>query len=191
MFFSSSAQAVTEVDVEVMTGQRDLEDVSIAEQKHIHEWLTDSSPYGKTLTSYFIPKDSPALAFLRPEMRAMLYRWNTSASESNCYWTSLFATRVLEKPERFVDWDEYIGLIQRRFNSVPNTGEYQPGDIIRLKRQRGQMELHSVVYIGRARGTPSTEIVLSKNGPKDGPYLVMTLWELMLRVYPSAFSAGV
>ena len=66
-----------------------------------------------------------------------------------------------------------------------------PGDVVRLKRARGGMETHSVVYLGELKGNAYTRLVLSKNGPVDGPYLIMELSELMNRFYPGSFVSAI
>ncbi len=158
----------------------------------MREFLVRSTPYGKSLSLYFIPKDSASLSFINPDLIKKLYAWNDSGSEANCYWTSMFGLGEVSLPERFMDIDEYLTRVAGpSFAGVDGDSPIFPGDVIRLKRARGNMELHSVIYLGRQRGSESQAIVLTKNGPGDGPYLIMNLYDLQMRVYPSAFIAGI
>jgi hypothetical protein len=174
---------------QVASGKMEWSDFSVAEQSTALEWLTHSSPMGRFLRSFYLPKNNPIFSQLNPEVLKLLYKMNTPGSNSNCYWTSLFAKNLVPLPERFMDLPEYLSILNSQFTKVAE-GDLSPGDIIRLRRVRGGMELHSVIYIGDW-GPTHYHVVLTKNGSSDGPYLLMGLDELKTYVYPSAYIAGV
>ena len=75
--------AMPEIDAFVMNGKSTLDDVSIEQQLAIQKFFVKSNPYGKYLTSLYVPRDSAELNFLNPAMRKMLYNFNAKDSQSN------------------------------------------------------------------------------------------------------------
>jgi hypothetical protein len=165
--------------------------LDIAQQKLILKYLESSTPMGKHLHSYWIPKESEDLKILAPNMVTKLYQWSRPESLANCYFTSISAHSEAFLNERFMGLNEYLCHIAKSFRSLKGDETLQPGDVIRLQRARGKMDTHSVVYIGHPKDSPTFSLVLSKNGPIAGPYLVMNLWDLQNRVYPSSAVVGI
>ncbi len=189
--FSLSLSAI-ELDAKIIDEKQDLPGLTIAEQKVLlKELRTRAGPYGKTLNAYYVPKDDPALDVLAPEMLDRLYKLNVRGSQSNCYWTSMFSSGAVGLPERYMDMPEYERLLATHFELRQNPREFFPGDVLRLKRARGGMDTHSVVYLGTLKDNPYTHLVLSKNGPVNGPYVIMELSMLENRVYVGSRVAGV
>jgi hypothetical protein len=81
-----------------------------------------------------------------------------------------------------MDMPEYLSLLSTHYTQI-DSGPWEPGDVLRLRRARGGVDTHSVVYLGTLPTDAFTHLVISKNGPVDGPYLVMDLWDLMNRIY--------
>jgi hypothetical protein len=188
---STSTHAAQEIEAFLMNAKQDLGDVTVLDQQKIQNFFIKSSPYGKLLRNYYIPRDSAVFNFMTQEMRERLYTWNKKDSESNCYWTSHFSLGTISLPERYMDLPEYESLLKEHYTPVASLAESEAGDIVRMKRARGNMELHSVVIVGKVRGSQSMYLVLSKNGPSNGPYLLMDLAQLQTHVYPSAYISGI
>ena len=175
-----------------ISGREPLPGLSVEEQAQIRQSLDRTGPQGRTLRAFFIEPGAESLSFVNPELKSRLHHMSRPGSEANCYFTSLFALGRVGLPERFMDLPEYDATVRGAgFREVSEEGVWLPGDVLRLKRTRGNMDLHSVVYVGRLQGSSSYALVLSKNGPSDGPYLIMSLDELMTKVYPSSYVAGV
>jgi hypothetical protein len=181
--------APVEIDAQRISGNQSYPDLSIAQQEKILAYLGKFS-FG-ALSAYYVPKDDPVLRWVHPGLLERFYRMNKPRSESNCYWTSMFALGVVGLPERFMGLEEYFSLLAERFTALDQNDEFAPGDVIRLRRVRGKMDTHSVVYLGRLKGSDYLDLVISKNGPEDGPYLIMNLSELQNRFYPGSAIAGV
>jgi hypothetical protein len=172
-----------------MSATTEYPDLSIAQQRRILDHLK-ASTWEKYVAAFYLPKSDPALAWMSEGMRDKLYGFNDAGSDANCYFTSLFALGALSLPERLLGVDEYLATLARGFRVLGNDDEYRSGDVLRLRRTRGGVDTHSVVYVGRIPDS-ATIVVLSKNGPEYGPYLLTSLQDLITRVYPgSAIAQG-
>lgn len=172
-----------EVPAERIRGQADFPGLEISRQRELLDSLERSNQYGRFLATYYVPLDAEALSWVSPQLRLKLYRMNAKGSRSNCYWTSHFAHDLVQLPERFMDLPEYLDLLAHHYTQVPTDTVWQPGDVLRLRRARGGMDTHSVLYLGTLAGSPYTHLVISKNGPVDGPYLILDLRDLTNHIY--------
>jgi hypothetical protein len=176
-----------ELDAFLIRADRDLPDLPISQQRRLLAGLRKTGgPNSHLLAAYFVPKNDPALAWVHPALLDRLYESNHSGSQANCYWTSHLAHGAATLPERLMGLDEYLELAQLHYDRLPADVEYATGDVLRLRRVRGGMDTHSVVYLGLLRGTSATHLVISKNGPADGPFAILKLSELTNWIYPSS-----
>jgi hypothetical protein len=185
LFLLTGSVQALELDAKRIWATEDFPGLSVTQQRAILMDLSkNNGPYGKQAAAYYLPKDHPALDVLNPGMIDLLYGWNAKGSESNCYWTTHFARGVLALPERYMDLPEYTSLLSRYYEPVSKEAQdWRPGDVLRLRRAKGGVDTHSVVFLGTLKGEFFTRLVLSKNGPSDGPYLIMDLWDLQNRIY--------
>jgi hypothetical protein len=183
ILLQASVALAGELDAVRITAKENLPGLPIARQQEILESLRRSGPGGSALSAYYLPKSDPAFAWVNPELLDRLYEMSAPGSETNCYWTSHFAHGVVRLPERYMGLEEYLSLLATHYRLATQP---EPGDVLRLRRVRGGMDTHSVAYLGTLRGVDWVKLVLTKNGPKDGPYLVMDLSDLETRVYPGS-----
>jgi hypothetical protein len=178
-------------DLYLIQSRNELGDLSVVDQQSILKYLSHSGPYGRYLQTYWVSRDSPNLSFLDKSMIKKIYRWSQPKSSANCYFTSISSFTDSFTTERFMGLNEYFCHLQRHFRPLLAGENIEVGDVIRLQRARGKMDTHSVVYLGHIKDSPNSSVVLSKNGPMTGPYLIMNLWELQNKVYPSSQVVGV
>jgi hypothetical protein len=178
------------ISAELMNSTKNFPEASIEKQQSIYNFFVKSHPSGKQMKSYYVNFKDPMFNFLNKEFISMIYSFNRPNSEANCYFTSHLANATVSLPERFMDLPEYTSRLEQYYTQVASSLALKEGDILRLKRTRGNMDVHSVVYLGLMNGYEGAHLVLTKNGPQDGPYLVMMLSDV-IRWHPSSYIAGV
>lgn len=190
MLICANCFAQLSIPAEFMNSTKNFPEVSIEQQQKIYSYFVKSHPNGKQMRSYYVNFQNNIFNFLNRDFLPLIYSFNSPNSESNCYFTSHLANSTASLPERFMDLPEYTSLLEQYYTKMDSSVTYKEGDILRLKRSRGNMDVHSVVYLGLMNGFDGAHLVLTKNGPQDGPYLVMMLSDVM-RWYPSSYIAGV